>query len=159
MDFLWKIQSSLFIPSKGISMKSRPIFLRAMRLRSLPQSRLLLSPAPIYRSSPIRQISSTFPRLNENPKDSSSKSQSEDPSKGQQQQQKRKGPTPEENSGPVRSPFAVFAEVLKEEISKNKAWQENVKTLQGDVDKMADSAAMKRARDMYERARVSHESC
>jgi import inner membrane translocase subunit TIM44 len=46
--------------------------------------------------------------------------------------------------------------VLKEEISKNKAWQENVKTLQGDVDKMADSAAMQRARELYERARVSY---
>jgi import inner membrane translocase subunit TIM44 len=48
----------------------------------------------------------------------------------------------------------VFAQVLKEEISKNKAWQDNVKQLQGDVDKLADSQAMKRAREVYERARV-----
>lgn len=80
---------------------------------------------------------------------------SQDGKKGdQQQQQQRKGPTPEEGHGPAKSPFAVFAQVLKEEINKNKAWQENVKTLQGDVDKLADTQAMKRARDLYEKARV-----
>jgi hypothetical protein len=32
--------------------------------------------------------------------------------------------------------------------------QDNVKQLQGDVDKFQDSEAMKRAREVYERARV-----
>jgi hypothetical protein len=44
--------------------------------------------------------------------------------------------------------------VLKEELQKNRELQEGVKTLQGDVDKLQDSEALKRARDMYERARV-----
>jgi import inner membrane translocase subunit TIM44 len=78
-------------------------------------------------------------------------------SDSQSQSQKKSRPPPEEDHGPPQSPFKVFAQVLKEEISKNKAWQENVKQLQGDVDKLADSAAMKRARDVYERARVSND--
>jgi hypothetical protein len=45
-------------------------------------------------------------------------------------------------------------DVLKEEISKNRELQDNVKQLQGDVDRMQDAEAMKRAKDMYERARV-----
>ncbi|KAI9636579.1 import inner membrane translocase subunit tim44 mitochondrial precursor [Dioszegia hungarica] len=126
-------------------MKSRPVFLRALRVRSLPPSRQLSLPPfarlPQLAPSPqIRHLSSSPLLRNEGAKDKA--------------EGKKRGPTPEEGSGPVRSPFAVFAEVLKEEISKNKAWQQNVKQLQGDVDKMADSAAMKRARDMYERARI-----
>lgn len=141
-------------------MKSRPIFLRALKARSLPPSRLTLLP-PISRPIPqIRHLSSTIPlrQAQADPKSapgSESGPSPEKESEGKKAGGKKKAPTPEENSGPVRSPFAVFAEVLKEEISKNKAWQENVKTLQGDVDKMADSAAMQRARELYERARVS----
>lgn len=54
-----------------------------------------------------------------------------------------------------RSPYQIFVETLKEELQKNKELQENVKTLQGDVDKLQDSESMKRAKEMYERARVS----
>jgi TolA-binding protein len=56
----------------------------------------------------------------------------------------------------IKSPFQTFVDVLKEEIQKNRELQQNVKQLQGDVDKLQDSEAMKRARDMYERARVSY---
>lgn len=45
-------------------------------------------------------------------------------------------------------------EVLREELRKNRELQDNVKQLQGDVDKIQDSEAMKRARAAYERARV-----
>lgn len=54
-----------------------------------------------------------------------------------------------------KSPFQTFVDTLKEELQKNRDLQENVKQLQGDVDKFQDSEAMKRARDAYERARVS----
>ncbi len=54
-----------------------------------------------------------------------------------------------------KSPFKTFVEVLQEEIRKNRELEENVLRLQGDVSKMQDSEAMKRAKDMYERARVS----
>lgn len=63
--------------------------------------------------------------------------------------------------GPPRSPFQTFVDTLKEELQKNRELQDNVKQLQGDVDKFQDSEAMKRARAAYERARVriSLQSC
>ena len=57
--------------------------------------------------------------------------------------------------GPPRSPFQIFVEVLREELRKNRELQDNVRQLQGDVDKLQDSEAMKKARAAYERARVS----
>ncbi|KAI0741432.1 mitochondria import inner membrane translocase TIM44 subunit [Daedaleopsis nitida] len=56
---------------------------------------------------------------------------------------------------PPRSPFQTFVEVLREELRKNRELQDNVKQLQGDVEKFQDSEAMKRARDAYERARLT----
>ena len=53
-----------------------------------------------------------------------------------------------------KSPFQTFVEVLREELKKNRELQDNVKQLQGDVDKFQDSEAMRRARTAYERARV-----
>jgi len=53
-----------------------------------------------------------------------------------------------------KSPFQTFVEVLKDELRKNRELQDNVKQLQGDVDKLQDSEAMKKARAAYERARV-----
>lgn len=53
-----------------------------------------------------------------------------------------------------KSPFQTFVDVLKEELKKNRELQDNVKQLQGDVDKFQDSEAMKKARAAYERARV-----
>lgn len=58
------------------------------------------------------------------------------------------------DNSPPKSPFQTFVDVLQEEIKKNRQLQENVLQLKGDVDKMQDSEAMKRARDVYERARV-----
>src|SRR5712672_1898186 len=53
-----------------------------------------------------------------------------------------------------KSPFQTFVDVLREELRKNRELQENVKQLQGDVDKLHDSEAMRKARAAYERARV-----
>ncbi|EGO22264.1 hypothetical protein SERLADRAFT_451135 [Serpula lacrymans var. lacrymans S7.9] len=55
----------------------------------------------------------------------------------------------------AHSPFQTFVEVLREELRKNRELQDNVKQLQGDVDKLQDSEAMKRARAAYERARLT----
>lgn len=55
-----------------------------------------------------------------------------------------------------KSPFQTFVEVLREELRKNRELQDNVKQLQGDVDKFQDSEAMRKARAAYERARVCH---
>ncbi|GLB43416.1 putative essential component of the PAM complex, a complex required for the translocation of transit peptide-containing proteins from the inner membrane into the mitochondrial matrix in an ATP-dependent manner [Lyophyllum shimeji] len=54
-----------------------------------------------------------------------------------------------------KSPFQTFVEVLRDELRKNRELQENVKQLQGDVDKFQDSEAMKKARAAYERARLT----
>ena len=53
-----------------------------------------------------------------------------------------------------KSPFQTFVDVLRDELRKNRELQENVKQLQGDVDKLQDSEAMRKARAAYERARV-----
>src|ERR1700683_1087082 len=53
-----------------------------------------------------------------------------------------------------KSPFQTFVDVLRDELRKNRELQDNVKQLQGDVDKLQDSEAMKKARAAYERARV-----
>jgi mitochondrial import inner membrane translocase subunit TIM44 len=53
-----------------------------------------------------------------------------------------------------KSPFQTFVEVLKEEIQKDRQLQDNMKQLSGDVDKLQDSEAMKKTRELYERARV-----
>jgi import inner membrane translocase subunit TIM44 len=124
-------------------MKSRPSQLRSLRLRSPTLS-------PLVRATLIRPTSQPFStssavRNAESKKDDKSEKKEEE---------KKRAPPPEDNA-PPQSPFKVFANVLKEEIAKNKAWQDNVKQLGGEVDKLADSAAMKRARDVYERARVS----
>lgn len=125
----------IFVLKKSIKMHSRPVFLRALRLRQQPlPARRFLPPQS------LRPISSTARLLDES-------------KKSEQQSQKKKST----NDEPItpRSPWAVFTQVLKEEIEKNKGWQDNVKQLQGDVDKFADSAAMKRAKDVYEKTRVS----
>jgi tuftelin-interacting protein 11 len=69
-------------------------------------------------------------------------------------------PRPALKTMPRSSPFQTFVEVLCEELRKsreNRELQDNVKQLQGDVDKFQDSLvaeAMERAREVYERARV-----
>ncbi|KAG1907796.1 uncharacterized protein F5891DRAFT_1098981 [Suillus fuscotomentosus] len=54
-----------------------------------------------------------------------------------------------------KSPFQTFVDVLRDELRKNRELQDNVKQLQGDVDKFQDSEAMKRAKEVYERARLT----
>ena len=54
-----------------------------------------------------------------------------------------------------RSPFAVFVQTLREELQKSRELQDNVKQLQGQAGAAMDSEAAKRARALYEKARVS----
>lgn len=130
-------------------MRSRPVFLHALKLRQ--QS--LIAPRPaILHPTTIRPISTTPRWLNEQQQ---GPQQQTNEKQKQKQKEREKRAQEEESNAPPQSPFKVFAQVLKEEISKNKAWQDNVKQLQGDVDKLADSQAMKKAREVYERARVS----
>jgi import inner membrane translocase subunit TIM44 len=138
-------------------MKSRPVFLHALKLRQ--QAAIAPRPA-VLRQIAFRPISTSPRLLNEQKSSQEGQQQQQDgqSQKSQKEQEKEKArkkrAEEEELNAPPQSPFKVFAQVLKEEISKNKAWQDNVKQLQGDVDKVVDSAAMKRAREVYERARV-----
>lgn len=77
--------------------------------------------------------------------------QDKDKKKKQQQQQAEENDTTVEG----RSPFAAFVEVLRDEVRKNREWQDSVKQLGGEVSKVQDSETMQRAKAMYERARVS----
>ena len=54
-----------------------------------------------------------------------------------------------------RNPFRVFVETLKFEIEKNRELQANVKQLQGDVGKLQDSESLRKAKELYERARIT----
>ncbi|GAA5961807.1 hypothetical protein JCM8115_001426 [Rhodotorula mucilaginosa] len=75
----------------------------------------------------------------------------------QDKDKKKKQQQAEENDSTVegRSPFAAFVEVLREEVRKNREWQDSVKQLGGEVSKVQDSEAMQRAKAMYERARLT----
>jgi len=137
-------------------MKSRPVFLHALKLRQ----QAMVAPRPAVLQQIAFRPLSTSRRLLDEQKSSQEGQQQQDgqSQKSQKEQEKEKArkkrAEEEELNAPPQSPFKVFAQVLKEEISKNKAWQDNVKQLQGDVGKVVDSAAMKRAREVYERARV-----
>ena len=137
-------------------MKSRPVFLHALKLRQ----QAMIAPRPaVLRQIAFRPLTTSSRLLNEQKSSQEGQQQQDGQSqKSQREQEKEKArkqrAEEEELNAPPQSPFKVFAQVLKEEISKNKAWQDNVKQLQGDVGKVVDSAAMKRAREVYERARV-----
>lgn len=53
-----------------------------------------------------------------------------------------------------RSPFQVFVETLRQELSKSREFQDNLKQLQGQSEKFQDSETMRKAREAYERARI-----
>lgn len=52
------------------------------------------------------------------------------------------------------SPIKVFVDTIKEQMKKNKELQEGVKSLQDESGKLAESDALKKAKEMYEKARV-----
>lgn len=53
-----------------------------------------------------------------------------------------------------RSPFQVFVETLRQELTKSREFQDNLRQLQGQTDKFQDSETMRKAREAYERARI-----
>ncbi|ORZ24485.1 hypothetical protein BCR42DRAFT_365881 [Absidia repens] len=52
------------------------------------------------------------------------------------------------------SPIKVFMDTIKEQLNKNKEVQQGVKSLQDESGKFADSEALKRAKEMFEKAKV-----
>ncbi|GAA6032162.1 hypothetical protein JCM8097_007104 [Rhodosporidiobolus ruineniae] len=116
--------------------QARPTRLAVPQPRPLLPSFAAAAPARRFHASPRRPQ-----EQQEQPKDSKDKD-------------KKK---PEESDSTVegRSPFQAFVDVLREEVRKNREWQDSVKQLGGEVSKVQDSAAMQRAKEAYERARLA----
>ncbi|PKI84192.1 protein translocase subunit [Malassezia vespertilionis] len=53
-----------------------------------------------------------------------------------------------------RSPFQVFVQTLREELTKSREFQENMRQLQGRTEKFQDTETMRKAREAYDRARI-----
>ncbi|GAA5958941.1 hypothetical protein JCM3765_000779 [Sporobolomyces pararoseus] len=121
---------------------------------SRPTASISYRPRPSSSSTTIRPFSST--RFHLQQQQPGSKEEAE-PKAEEQQKQKKQQQKEEEPDTTVagRSPFAAFVEVLREEVRKNREWQDSVKQLGGEVGKVQDSEAMKRAKDAYERARLA----
>lgn len=133
--------------------------LRQARSTRLPQQAARVQrPVASTSAHPARHFSSAAPlrqqqQQQQQPKDEHEQHTEgkEDPKdKKKQEQQKQEEDTTVEG----RSPFAAFVDVLREEVRKNREWQDSVKQLGGEVSKVQDSEAMRRAKEVYERARV-----
>jgi ribosomal protein S20 len=130
----------------------RAIALRSLRaIPSQPHPRSTI-PLPRPRRIAYRPLSTTQRLLRPEPDPSETKPPPND------KKDKEKEKQAKNENAPPQSPWRVFIQTLKEEIEANKGWQENVKQLKGEVDKMADSAALKKGRDVYEKTRVSRET-
>ena len=108
----------------------------------------------IFPARPInRRFYSEQPRQSE----SSSKSQ-ENPEQNQKQQEEDPKKHYKEDTGPPpdpnKSPFQVFVDTFKSELSKSRELQESVKALQDESGKLGDSEALRRAKEAYAKARV-----
>lgn len=115
-----------------------------------------ITPRPsIFPALPItRRFYSEQPRQSE----SSSKSQ-ENPEENQKQQEEDPKKHYREDTGPPpdpnKSPFQVFVDTFKSELSKSRELQESVKALQDESGKLGDSEALRRAKEAYAKARVT----
>ncbi|SCV70495.1 BQ2448_1889 [Microbotryum intermedium] len=81
---------------------------------------------------------------------------SNDSGNGKQKDRKEqaKAEEPVDTTVPGRSPFQAFVDVLRAEVRKNREWQDSVKQLQGEASKVQDSEAMRKTKELYERARL-----
>jgi hypothetical protein len=88
---------------------------------------------------------------------SKEKEQGEQEEKSQESKDDRKhhkedtSPPPDPN----KSPFQVFVDTFKSELSKSQELQESMKALQDESGRLGDSEALRRAKEAYELAKVS----
>lgn len=69
----------------------------------------------------------------------------------------RLAPRAAQHTMPVRhysSPLKVFMDTIRDQMKKNKDLQEGVKSLQDESGKLAESDALRKAKEMYEKAKV-----
>lgn len=116
-----------------------------------------LTPRPsIFPARPVtRRFYSDQPRPSE-----SSKTQENPQEEGKAQQDNKEDPKKhykEDTSPPPdpnKTPFQVFVDTFKSELSKSRELQESVKALQDESGKIGDSEALRRAKEAYAKARV-----
>jgi import inner membrane translocase subunit TIM44 len=65
---------------------------------------------------------------------------------------------PAPHTVPVRhnSVFKAFVDTIKDQVKKNQDLQQGVKSLQDESGKVYDSEALKKARELYEKAKVGY---
>jgi hypothetical protein len=146
-----EIEQSLFpLHNKNETMKqAASATLRAAR-RTPPTPRAF-SQRPIASTSASLRSFSSSP-LSRQQQQQETKEEPKEDNKNKKDEKKK--PQEEDSTVEGRSPFAAFVEVLRDEVRKNREWQDSVKQLGGEVSKVQDSEAMKRAKEVYERARV-----
>jgi hypothetical protein len=108
------------------------------------QSSVYISPRPSILSRPG---AARFYSNRPDPKNSEEEGEKEDPKKHYKEDT---GPPPDPN----KSPFQVFVDTFKSELSKSQELQESVKALQDESGKIGDSEALRRAKEAYAKARV-----
>src|SRR5579859_1686615 len=119
--------------------------LRLTRPTSIPR---LLSPRPsvISRSQSKRFYAEL---RSEQPRSEKTDDTNADPKK---QYKEDTSPPPDPN----KSPFQVFVDTFKSELSKSRELQESVKALQDESGRLGDSEALRRAKEAYTKAKVAY---
>jgi hypothetical protein len=142
-----------FIDAELFIMRSiRPTlqFSRFVRQRSTPLQTPIPKSSIISPKSVSRRFYSEQQRQNPKPEENgetSEKQEKEDPKKHYKEDT---SPPPDPN----KSPFQVFVDTFKSELSKSQELQESVKALQDESGKIGDSEALRRAKEAYAKARV-----
>ncbi|GAA5866310.1 hypothetical protein JCM8547_000735 [Rhodosporidiobolus lusitaniae] len=124
---------------------------RQARPQRLPHAlpRPVVSSSARFHSSPLPRQQQQQQQQTQQEGEQKSEEQTKDDKKKQDKQKQEEDTTVE-----GRSPFQAFVDVLRDEVRKNREWQDSVKQLGGEVSKVQDSEAMRRAKEVYERARL-----
>jgi mitochondrial import inner membrane translocase subunit TIM44 len=129
----------------------------AMRLtpltRQRPRPSVLRSSVASPRPTCLRRFSEQ-PRQSETPKAEETQKQQDNQKKEEEEERARNfkddtSPPPDPN----KSPFQVFVDTFKSELSKSRELQESVKALQDESGRIGDSEALRRAKDAYAKAK------
>jgi hypothetical protein len=136
---------------RSLIMRSIPPTLRFTRvLRQYNPSPLIHTP----RSSIFSPRSPSLRFYSEQRESENSKSQENKENKENSKENFKEDTSPPPD--PDKSPFQVFVDTFKSELSKSRELQESVKALQDESGKIGDSEALRRAKDAYAKAKVHY---
>jgi len=137
-------------------------FTRTLRHSTpLPSPRIVPRPSIFPAHPTSRRFYSEQPQPKEESTSSSAKSE-EPPKQEQEGQSKEDKEDPKKHykedtsppPDPNKSPFQVFVDTFKSELSKSRELQESVKALQDESGRIGDSEALRRAKEAYAKAKV-----